>query len=120
MDAQRFDRIVRQVVSGATRRGLLRLVAALPLTGALAGVLPDGGSEAKNKHKGKHHGKGKGKKKCQTAGGQPVKGQCCQGSVRVCTGGCGFATVQKAINAASPGATITICPGTHREDLNLF
>ncbi len=35
----------------------------------------------------------------------------------VCAKGCAFTTIQSAINAASPGATITIGPGSYYENL---
>jgi hypothetical protein len=47
---------------------------------------------------------------------------CLAGACRdcdVCPSGCGFASVQAAITAASPGDTIRICPGTYRENLTI-
>lgn len=35
----------------------------------------------------------------------------------VCAHGCAYATIQAAISAASPGATITVAPGTYVENL---
>jgi hypothetical protein len=125
MDTAQFDRIVRQLVSSGTRRGLLRLLALLPPTGALSTHFAANAGEARKKHKKKRH-KHKHKRKCGRAGGKPVKGRCCAGSVRVagvcqpcnvCASGCAFSTVQDAINAASSGATIAICAGIYEEDL---
>ena len=35
----------------------------------------------------------------------------------VCASGCAFSSIQSAVNAASPGATITIAPGTYVENV---
>jgi ferredoxin len=123
MEASRFEQLVKQVLGGGTRRGLLRLSAALPLTGVLIAWL-DPDAEARNKKKKK-----KRKKKrptCGKAGQGPVKGTCCTGSVlvdtvcqacTVCANGCPFTALQPAINAASDGDTIAICPGSVVGDL---
>jgi hypothetical protein len=38
MDGRRFDRLTRQLIAAGTRRGLLRLLGALPVIGALAAL----------------------------------------------------------------------------------
>jgi hypothetical protein len=123
MDVMQFDQIVHQLVNGGSRRGLLRLSASLPLAGALGVRLGLENAEAK-KRKKKH----KKKKKCGKNGGQPVNAKCCTKTVDVdgvcracdvCASGCAFATLQAAIDAASPGATIAVCPGTYGGGLTI-
>jgi hypothetical protein len=104
----RHDQLQRVIGASRTRRGLLRRITSLPLAGSLGAWLGHHNAEAKKKRR----------KKCK-GGGRPVKGNCCKGSMRVCSRGCGFRTVQGAINASRRGATITICPGTYREHLTI-
>ncbi|MDQ2653898.1 MAG: hypothetical protein M3Z20_12765 [Chloroflexota bacterium] len=92
-----------------SRRVLNRQVATALAIG-LPAALPAAG-----KKKGK--GKNKQKKKCRKMGGTLFKGACCKGSPRACVARCAFPTVQGAIMGAKAGATITVCPGTYREDL---
>lgn len=82
-------------------------------------------SDAKKKRKRKQKQK---PATCGNAGGTPVKGQCCPGSINldgfcrscdVCANGCEFSTVQAAIDAASDGATVVICPGIYSQDLSI-
>jgi hypothetical protein len=124
MNEQGFDEIARQVADRGTRRGLLRLSAALPLASPLAVVLGREVAEARKKRKKRR--KKKRKKTCGKTGASPVKGKCCTGSINVngqcrncdvCDSGCAFDTVQEAIDAAVAGATIAICPGTYVERL---
>ena len=124
MDATRFDGITRLLVDGGTRRGVLGFLATLSLAGTLALILEEDASEARKKHRKKR--KNKHKKKCGKPGAKPVKGKCCAGAVRagtvcqacdVCASGCDFASIQAAIDAADPGATIAICAGIYEEDL---
>jgi hypothetical protein len=110
MDADQFDFLARLLVT-SSRRGISRAVAGITLAGGLGLFTSPAEMEGKKKGKGK-----KKKKKCK-GGGKPIKGKCCQGSARVCIGGCSFPTVQDAILRAKSGATITLCPGTYREDL---
>lgn len=42
MDGPRFDQLVRELLGSGSRRNLLQWVSALPLAGALAGILPFG------------------------------------------------------------------------------
>jgi hypothetical protein len=39
MDASRFDQLTKSLSTCSTRRGFVRLIAAFPLTGSLAGLL---------------------------------------------------------------------------------
>jgi predicted outer membrane repeat protein len=133
MDGTQFDRRVQRLVTAATRRGVLRLVAALPLTGALATFASGETLEAKRRKHGHRHGKGKhkgnGKGKCGKAGGKPPKGKsCCQGLVLadgacqrcdVCASGCDFDSVETALEAADAGDTILLCSGEYAVSLDL-
>lgn len=40
-------------------------------------------------------------------------------AANVCPSGCAYSTIQAAINAAAPGATITVGPGTYREAISM-
>jgi ferredoxin len=120
MNEQGFDEIARQLADRGTRRGLLRLSAALPLASPPAVLLGREAAEARKKRKKRR------KKTCGKTGASPVKGKCCTGSVNVngqcrncdvCASGCAFDAVQEAIDAAIDGATIAICPGTYAERL---
>src|SRR5215217_5369232 len=57
MDATGFDRLTRSLSRSGTRRGLLHLVAALPLSGALGALLTDAsaGKGRREKRKARHH-----------------------------------------------------------------
>lgn len=127
MDTAALSRIVRHMVDRGTRRGVVRVLATMPLGGTLAILLKKDASEAKKKRKKKSRKrkhKHQGKPKCASPGGTPPQGQaCCAGSVLVdgacqrcdvCASGCEFASLQVAIDAASPDATIAVCPGTYR------
>jgi hypothetical protein len=124
MDTPRFNQLVRKMVGGGSRRGLLRLGASLPLAGSLAAWLGSDDADAKKKRKYKH----KKKKTCGKAGSKPIKGKCCAGSILldsacqrcdVCGSGCAFSGVQPAIDAAEDGDTVVICPGTFVGDLSI-
>jgi hypothetical protein len=86
LDALNFDRLSKALVSGGTRRGVLRLLAALPIGAVL---LPPTGEEdadahgrrkrRKKRHKhGKGRRRGKGNKKKQRCRAEP-KATTCQG-----------------------------------------
>jgi hypothetical protein len=92
MEASRFDRLSKTVSHAGTRRGALRLLAALPLVGRLAALLDDAASDAaqrRTRHKKVHHGrlsaakkhKKKKHKKCKL---QPLS--------TTCAGKCGTVT----------------------------
>jgi hypothetical protein len=119
MDGKLFDHLARTLAQGQTRRRLAGL-ASLGVAGALG--LP-GESEAKKKKKNKCK-----KKKQQACSGKcgPVTYTCKKKTktvdcgacaCTVCASGCQFTEIHEAINAASPGATITICAGTFKENV---
>ena len=93
------------------------------LAGTLALASPWGrapGTEAKKRRSERKKRKRQARHTCGEAGASPINGECCAGTAhvdgvcqacQVCTSGCRFATVQGAINAASAGDTIVICPG---------
>jgi predicted outer membrane repeat protein len=128
MDTERFDHIARTFSTPETRRGLLRFVAALPLTGVLAALVP-AVSEAGRQHRrtaqhrhqtgdATEHRAGqrnrqqvsaakKKKKKCAQAGQTPKKGtrpKCCAGLVTDASGRC-------AVSAPSSQPPPTPSPG---------
>jgi hypothetical protein len=128
MESQRFDTLARTLGESASRRRLLRF-SALPLVGGLATFLiDDNESAAKNKKK-KHK-----KKKCPPKE-KVCAGKCgtvtykCKGKTKtvdcgacrcdVCASGCPFTSVQAAIDAADPGATIRLCLETYTEDIEI-
>lgn len=115
MDADRFD-LLTQSLFTPSRRGFGRALAGLGLAGGLATLPGPVDVEGKKKGKGKKNNKNKNKKK-KCRGSKAIKGKCCQGSARVCIGGCAFASIQDAILRAKTGATITLCPGLYREDI---
>src|SRR3954452_6505505 len=97
MDFERFDRLSITLASVDTRRALLRLVLALPLSAGLASRLLEGSAHGQRngatvgeghhrRHKGKRKRKGKAKKPTDD--------------------------VQTAIDRAAPGSTVVLPPGT--------
>jgi hypothetical protein len=113
MDADRIDLLARSLMA-PSRRAFSRWLAGLTLVGGL-GVFA-GPADVDGKKKGKGNTR---KKKCSKTGGKAIKGTCCQGSARVCSGGCAYPSIQKAISNARRGANITVCPGTYREHLTI-
>lgn len=97
-------------LAAISRRGLHHRVAAALAIG-LPAALPAAG---------KKKGKNKQKKQCKKLGGVLFKGTCCRGGPRACAARCAFPTVQAAIMGAKAGATITVCPGTYRENISFF
>lgn len=69
MDQERFDHLTRRLVSGATRRGMVRQFTGAALGGILVAV---GVSEAGAKKKKHGHGKGKGKTNDSSTGQDKV------------------------------------------------
>ena len=123
MDERLFDHLARTLAQGQTRRRLAGLAglgaAGLGLAGALG--LPEAGEAKKKKKKCKK----KKKKACQGTCG-PVTytckkkkktADCGACSYNVCPSGCAYTEIHEAINAASPGATIRIGPGTYKENV---
>jgi hypothetical protein len=78
VEADRFDRFARLLSDGATRRGIVRTLGGLSLTGILASLLGHADAEAKKKRKKK--------KKCKKAGAAcSTNKQCCPGKTkRIC------------------------------------
>jgi hypothetical protein len=98
------------------------LAAALVLASQWGGT-PE--SEARKKRKKRKRQR---KQTCGQPGLPPINGQCCTGAAlvdgvcqacQVCGNGCRFSTVQGAIDAASAGDTIVICPGAYSENLTI-
>lgn len=119
METARFDHLPLALMRLLTRRTLAGVL------GLSAAGLP-AMIEAKNKKKKRKQRKKKRRKSCGKAGGNPVRGKCCAGSVLVggicqrcdiCARGCAFASVQAAIDVANPGATLFLCAGTYQEAL---
>ena len=129
MDERRFDDLARMAGRGATRRGLLHLLAALPLGGALAALLDDEseawngagvGGRRRRRRRNRDHDAGERKekrqrrrrrKKGQNRGCQP------ESPAQTCAGRCG--TVTNACGAAvdcGPCACQPACPVCHRCD----
>jgi hypothetical protein len=98
-------------LNAISRRALHRQLAAALALGLPVAAHPTAGKKRKGKNKQKQ------KKKCRKMGGTLLKGACCQGSPRACVARCVFPSVQAAILGAKDGATITVCPGTYREDI---
>jgi hypothetical protein len=122
MDAARFDCFARTLVGTATRRTTLGLSVA-GLLGALGWDETDAKKKGKNKKKCKKKcgpcqkckkGKCKPKKAVGTPCGEGkqcfANGQCV--ACDVCSA-CTHTTLQGAVDAATPGATIQLCPGTY-------
>jgi hypothetical protein len=120
MDAKSFDQIAIDAASG-TRRGLMLRLSAAALGGGLLAAL-DQATEARRRRKHRH----KKKRKHQP----PTNSGCFCGVNQTCVGGvctfcdvcvneCPFATVQAAVNAASPGSTIRVCGGFFRQPVTI-
>jgi hypothetical protein len=83
MDGSRFDRLMRELLGGGSRRGLLRLSASLPLFGGLAALLDVDESDARRRKRRKRQRKRR-RKQCnarskeRTCAGKcgPVKNNC--------------------------------------------
>ncbi len=122
-----FDAVTKTVATTGTRRGLLRFVAALPLSAGLAGLLAEASEAerqqrrtAKDRHqtgdatehrKGERNGqqvsaaKKKKKKKCAQAGQTLKKGtrpKCCAGLVKDASGRCA-ASASSSQPSPTPG-----------------
>jgi hypothetical protein len=130
MTADRVATLLSTLAATPSRRAALSALCGLGLAGLL------GETEAK---KSKKHRK----KKCAKRGRAPNKKRkrCCRGLARdetgrcaapspasppppapsppcdVCGSGCPFSRLEVAIASVSPGATLTVCPGTYVESL---
>jgi hypothetical protein len=129
VDKSAFDRLTCTLTEGRTRRGLLALLAGglaiLPLPDEAAAERPSdriqrrsGQRNRKQRNKRqsnkKNNTKGKGKGKGKGNGGGLGAADC-----TVCASGCAFSSVQAAIDAATAGGTITVCPGAYNENLTI-
>jgi hypothetical protein len=104
MDATHFDRLVQSFAGAGSRRGLLRLLAILPVSGAATTFLASDSEAAKRRHRTKQHHRDdhqqlqaqrkKNKKKCAQAGQATSKKRkaCCTGLVRDASGVCSSVT----------------------------
>jgi hypothetical protein len=126
MHATHFDHLVQSCAASATRRGVFRLLAILPLSGPGA-FLAEESAAAKRHHRTTqhHHGarrdqlqeqrKKKKKKKCASAGQAVSKKRksCCAGLVRDGSGVCGSATASAPSPLSppppAPGCTPATC-----------
>jgi predicted outer membrane repeat protein len=138
MDATGFDRLARALGAALPRRAALAGL----LGGALASRVLASNTEAKRKRKRKRKRKKKPSACAPSCGnartccggvcadldtdvrncggcGQACgslqtcrEGQCIP-ACDVCASGCAFAAVQAAVDAADPGATVTLCPGIY-------
>jgi hypothetical protein len=96
MDGMRFDRLVRELATPGTRRGLLSGLGAVPLLGLSGGeITPEGEAAGRQHRKAKrpaehHHLQQESKrKKCAKAGQKPKRGKrCCPGLVDDGAGRC--------------------------------
>jgi hypothetical protein len=127
MDSTQFDTLVKSLAWAGTRRGLVRLVAALPLVGAVGSLLGEehahgqgngagvgGGGGRRRRRRARHDpgqnkdtrkGKRQGKRSCAKAGQTPKKGKrtgCCKGLSKDATGRCA---------AAASGPAPAACTG---------
>lgn len=114
MDRDRLEEIARAFGAAGTRRGLLRLGAALPLAGGLATLLGDAGDAGLYHRRRARHRRGdnkenrKGKRK-DTGHGKVGGGKCIPTS----------ADLQGAIDAAAPGSTLTLCDGIFQGNVTI-
>lgn len=122
MDGSRFDRLVRDMLGSASRRGVLHLLGALPVVGGLASVVAGadarkGNGNNKNKNNGqdddddvageKNKGKRR-KKKCKKRKRQACNGTC--GTVTVkCKSGKKRKAKKKKVNCGPCGPTCQVC-----------
>ncbi len=118
MDGASFDTLVRRLSRGAARRTVLAGLAGVGLVGA-AGFVPDeiAGKKRKKKTILCSGGQtitagGKQRKKLIRAGATP--GACPPTTLPACPDIRSTADLQLAIDAAAPGATLRLCPGTFR------
>lgn len=113
MDAGRFDSLVRAFSGGATRRRLMALAAALPLSGVLLNLAEDDAVARRGKrNKKQHHRKQRRRKKNNDNGGGSnggatpgscaPNGNACQQNSDCCGGNC-FAQVCAAAVATCDG-----------------
>jgi hypothetical protein len=128
MDARHFDALTRTLAETGTRRGLFGLLAGLPLIGGLLSRLDPieadaQGRRRRRRRKARHHpGDDKDQRNGQRKGRhkKPHHGQDDGGNLG--SGGPCLAAgtdLQAAIDAASPGATLTLCAGAFDGDVSI-
>jgi hypothetical protein len=108
MDAQRFDRLARALTAAGSRRGLLRLLAMLPILGGLVALLDLDAAEGKGRRRRrkKAHKHGKGRRRTHH------KHNCKPNSLaKSCAGKCGLVknTCKKTVDCGSCPAGATCC-----------
>ncbi|MCA9878747.1 MAG: hypothetical protein KC442_13230 [Thermomicrobiales bacterium] len=126
MNGSDFDNLVRERVVRASRRHLLRL-GAVPLLGVASLTAVGGDVSAGRKCKKKKRKACVGRcgivtytcKNSHKKKKKQVDCGACPTPCDVCASGCTFNTVQAAIDAASPGASVAICAGTFAENLRI-
>jgi hypothetical protein len=129
MDTERIEQWAKALSDFATRRGVLRLAAALPAAGALATLVEAAGAAKRNGDEVTAERHKKRKKRCKPKPrGVTCAGRCgivqnnckkkvnCGPCCTVCPSGCEFATVQAAVDAAPEGSTVRVCAGTFTGD----
>lgn len=139
MDSSRFDAWTRGLVAAIRRRTVLQALLGLGTVGLFASAAD---AEKKKRSRGNVSAEGKRKKKrkgkkkrnkcrpkcagknCGPNGCGKTCGSCHSASAcqtgrcvacTVCAEGCEFNTVQAAIDASEPGATINLCPDNYKE-----
>jgi hypothetical protein len=136
MEADRFDLLIKSLSAAGSRRGLLRLIAALPLAGALAALVSEE-SEAgrrrrrkarhdpgkdKDNRKGKRKKKGKGKRRKKGNGQTPQSGPTGQPScvpesaAQTCAGQCGSVANTCGTLIDCGPCDCGLCPACHTCD----
>jgi hypothetical protein len=98
MDSRHFDALTRHLTEVGTRRGLLGVLATLPVLGGLFALLDldDGGAQGRRRRRKKRHKHGRGRRKRHT--------HCKANSkVKTCAGKCGIVTnnCQKKVDCGS-------------------
>ncbi|MFN8661454.1 MAG: right-handed parallel beta-helix repeat-containing protein [Thermomicrobiales bacterium] len=117
MEITQLVSLPRALARERSRRGVFGLLAG----SGLSRLVPDE-AESRKKHKKRK------KPTCGKNGEKPIKGKCCATTITVggtcrtcdvCASGCAFATLQPAVDAASAGATLAVCPGTYAGGLTI-
>lgn len=114
MDANHFDHLA-QSLSTTPRRGLLRLLAILPLGGGLASLLDpeEAIADGRRKRRKKRHKHGRGRRRQHHKGQHKKhkKKRTCAGDV--CASGCSYTSIQAAIDDPDGPTTIRLCAETY-------
>jgi nitrous oxidase accessory protein NosD len=112
MDAIRFAVLVQFLAAAAPRRGLIRLLATLPLAGGLAALLgaEDAAADGRRRRRKKRHKHGRGRRRKHHKG-KRKKNKTCAGDV--CASGCPYSSIQAAIDDPAGPTTIRLCAETY-------